>query len=129
MEDRRNVGGSSCNCGDGTDQRVQSLMFMMMTINCKSKGSEPQDGVLSTHASFSGCPVFEFRSRDRPPCLRFHCLLTVISIESQMQGIWHFAPGENTVPILQEAVWAPRASLDGRKISSPLGFDPGPSSP
>jgi hypothetical protein len=30
LEDRRNVGGSSCNCGDGTDQRVQSLMFMMM---------------------------------------------------------------------------------------------------
>ena len=23
----------------------------------------------------------------------------------------------------------PRATLDGRKISSPLGFDPGPSSP
>ena len=28
--DRRSVGASSCNCGDGTDQRVQSLMFMMM---------------------------------------------------------------------------------------------------
>jgi hypothetical protein len=32
MEDRRNVGGSSCNSGDGTDQRVQSLMFMMMMM-------------------------------------------------------------------------------------------------
>ena len=32
LEDRRNVGASSCNCGDGTDQRVQSLMFMMMMI-------------------------------------------------------------------------------------------------
>ena len=31
-EDRRNVGESSCNFGDGTDQRVQSLMFMMMMI-------------------------------------------------------------------------------------------------
>ena len=30
MEDRRNVGESSCNSGDGADQRVQSLMFMMM---------------------------------------------------------------------------------------------------
>jgi hypothetical protein len=30
LEDRRNFGGSSCNCGDGTDHRVQSLMFMMM---------------------------------------------------------------------------------------------------
>jgi len=28
LEDRRNVGESSCNFGDGTDQRVQSLMFM-----------------------------------------------------------------------------------------------------
>ena len=32
MEDRRKVGESSCNFGDGTDQRVQSLMFMMMMI-------------------------------------------------------------------------------------------------
>jgi len=32
FEDRRNVGGSSCNSGDGTDKRVQSLMFMMMII-------------------------------------------------------------------------------------------------
>jgi hypothetical protein len=31
-EDRRNVGGSSCNSGDGTDQRVQSLMFLMMIM-------------------------------------------------------------------------------------------------
>jgi len=32
LEDRRNVGESSCKFGDGTDQRVQSLMFMMMII-------------------------------------------------------------------------------------------------
>ena len=32
MEDRRSVGASSCNSGDGTDQRVQSLMFMMMMM-------------------------------------------------------------------------------------------------
>jgi len=29
LEDRRSVGASSCNCGDGADQ---SLMFMMMMI-------------------------------------------------------------------------------------------------
>ena len=34
MEVRRNVGESSCNSGDGTDQRIQSLMFIMM-INWK----------------------------------------------------------------------------------------------
>jgi len=33
LEDRRNVGESSCNFGDGTDQGVQSLMFMMMMIS------------------------------------------------------------------------------------------------
>ena len=33
MEDRRIVGARSCNCGDGTDQRVQSLMFMVMMIS------------------------------------------------------------------------------------------------
>ena len=30
LKDRISVGESSCNFGDGTDQRVQSLMFMMM---------------------------------------------------------------------------------------------------
>jgi len=34
LEDQRNVGESSCNCGDGTDQRVQFLMMMMMTSTC-----------------------------------------------------------------------------------------------
>jgi len=32
LEDRRNVGESSCNSGDGTDQRVQTLMFMMFMM-------------------------------------------------------------------------------------------------
>jgi len=32
LEDRRSVGASSCNSGDGTDQRVQSLMFMMLMM-------------------------------------------------------------------------------------------------
>jgi hypothetical protein len=32
LEDRRNVGENSFNSGDGTDQRVQSLKFMMMII-------------------------------------------------------------------------------------------------
>ena len=32
LEDRRSIGASSCNCGDGTDQRVQSLIFMMMMM-------------------------------------------------------------------------------------------------
>jgi len=38
LEDRRNVDENSCNSGDGTDQRVQPLMFMMtMTINVTSQ--------------------------------------------------------------------------------------------
>jgi len=41
----------------------------------------------------------------------------------------HFTPGKDPVPILQEAGWAPGPVLDGRKILSPPGFDPGPSSP
>ena len=33
LEDRRSVDASSCgDSGDGTDQRVQSLMFMMMMM-------------------------------------------------------------------------------------------------
>jgi hypothetical protein len=32
LEDRRNFGENSCNSEYGTDQMVQSLMFMMMTM-------------------------------------------------------------------------------------------------
>ena len=32
LEDQRNVGESSYNSGHGTDQRIQSLMFMMMMM-------------------------------------------------------------------------------------------------
>jgi hypothetical protein len=32
LEDRRTVGEGSCNSGDETDQRVQSLTFMMMMM-------------------------------------------------------------------------------------------------
>ena len=41
----------------------------------------------------------------------------------------HFIPGKGPVPILQEAGWTSGAGLDGRKISSPPVFNPGPSSP
>jgi len=33
LENRRSVGASSCNSGDGRDQRIQSLMFMMMMMS------------------------------------------------------------------------------------------------
>ena len=33
---RRNVGESSCNSGDGTNHRVQSLIFMNNNNNCKN---------------------------------------------------------------------------------------------
>ena len=36
---KKNFGENSCNSGDGTDQRVQSLMFMMMMMN-KEKWNE-----------------------------------------------------------------------------------------
>ena len=36
LEDRRNVGESSCKFGDGIDQRAQSLMFMMMMMMMRS---------------------------------------------------------------------------------------------
>jgi len=32
LEDRRSVGARSCNSGEGTDQRVQTLMFIMMYL-------------------------------------------------------------------------------------------------
>jgi hypothetical protein len=31
LEDRRNVGENSCNSGEGTDQKVQFLMFVIIS--------------------------------------------------------------------------------------------------
>jgi len=45
LEDQRNIGESSCNFGDGTDQRIQSLMFMMMMmIKIVIKFIKPRSG-------------------------------------------------------------------------------------
>jgi hypothetical protein len=41
----KKLGGSSCNSGDGTDQMVQSLMFMMMIL--KSKPMKGKSGFFS----------------------------------------------------------------------------------
>jgi hypothetical protein len=41
LEDRRKAGESSCNSGDGTDQRVQTFMFMMMVMMMMMKINEP----------------------------------------------------------------------------------------
>jgi len=38
-------------------------------------------------------------------------------------------PGNTQYSLYTVGLVGPRAGLDGRKISSPLGFDPGPSSP
>ena len=40
LEDWRNVGESGCNFGDGTGQRVQSLMFIMIIIIGSSSSAE-----------------------------------------------------------------------------------------
>ena len=39
LDDLKNVGESSCNPGVGTDQRVQSLMFMMMMTSLHVSGN------------------------------------------------------------------------------------------
>jgi len=46
LEDRRNVGESSCNFGDGMDQRVKSLMFMMMIMMMKLLNIYPTNFIL-----------------------------------------------------------------------------------
>jgi len=49
LEDRRNVGESSCNTGDGTDQRVQ-VLDVYDDGDCKLAQTV-------TLLSFQGCPV------------------------------------------------------------------------
>jgi len=41
LEDGRNVGENNCNYGDGTDQRVQNLIFMMIIIGIIKDNTEP----------------------------------------------------------------------------------------
>jgi len=57
LEDRRNVGTSNCNSGEGTDQRVQHLMFMMMNKETRFfskclKGRSHEPSI--PHLSFPG---------------------------------------------------------------------------
>jgi len=40
LKDQRNVAEISCNFGGGKDQRVESLMFMMMMIMTRKKLAE-----------------------------------------------------------------------------------------
>ena len=69
LEDRRNVGESSCNFGDEADQRVQSLMFMMMrvfTFNCFMKRIT-ENKVLMPAAKHGSSREILFKNS---PCLR-----------------------------------------------------------
>ena len=56
LEDRRSVGASSCNSGDGTDQRVQFLMFMTMMKSEDDMGETPgtYGGEVKCRKSFGG---------------------------------------------------------------------------
>jgi hypothetical protein len=58
LEDRRSVGVISCNSGDGTDQRVQSLMFMMMMMMITTTTTTTTEGFLIklSQVSFSFLP-------------------------------------------------------------------------
>jgi len=51
LEDRRNVGESSCNFGDRTDQRVQFLMFMMM-MKTESGGVRKETSPIPDDSSY-----------------------------------------------------------------------------
>jgi hypothetical protein len=55
LEDRRNVGENNCNSGDGTDQRVQSLMFMMMMTSQKTLKSHYKDQTFNTLLDSQSC--------------------------------------------------------------------------
>jgi hypothetical protein len=45
-------------------------------------------------------------------------------VRGQRHAPTAFYPGKDTVPIVQEAGWAPGAVWTGAKISPPPGFDP-----
>jgi hypothetical protein len=53
LEDRRNFGESSCNSGDVTDQRVQSLMLRMMMMIMMIKHIKQK--VLLNETDFAHC--------------------------------------------------------------------------
>ena len=77
LEDRRNVGKSSCNFGDGMDQRVHSLMFIMMI--------------------FFETPGIRFKTFQLIPRARrisFRCILNFSSCPERVQQIclWLYLP-------------------------------------
>ena len=74
LEDRRSVGASIYNSGDGTDQRVQSLMFMMMKKVTGQGRKNPQIYLVQT-VSQKRVTLRQFFStfvRPRPCKLFFH---------------------------------------------------------
>ena len=84
MEDRKNVGESSCNSGDGTDQRVESLMFMvmmMMTIEIYKKKEH-------TRPSKETRNLDHFLKRARQ-CRCFHLSVSLVINKSDIRGSVH----------------------------------------
>jgi len=78
LEDRRNVGESSCNFEQGTDQTVQSLMFMMMMM-MKMMTCGSCKWSLSVRFSEKNFQVFFYPTRATCPAkLIFICLITVL---------------------------------------------------
>jgi hypothetical protein len=69
LEDQRKVGENSCNSGDGTDQRVQSLMFMVMmtklqclsdcTVSQSIEAFSASKQVFKTYLNIQEADIFE----------------------------------------------------------------------
>ena len=56
LEDRRNVGESNCNSGNGTYQMVQSLMFMMVINKCWAISPKQESYVQKLCSKYSQSP-------------------------------------------------------------------------
>jgi len=92
LKDQRNVGASCCNSGDGTDQRVQSLMFMKKRIQVVKSGKDCNCVIddqhfffLATSEGFSFCAGI----RCNEPSFGFNIWLCFILV-------WYFHSTKST---------------------------------
>jgi len=81
LEDRRSVGARRCNSGDGTDQRVQSLMFMMMMMMMIMMNK-----VSNVHAMFNeACWCNHYRSGRSIIITYYECVFVALGVLHAMR--------------------------------------------
>jgi len=114
---QQNTGNAENRTILGSQQRLSEFKkFQIFYLNGISETMLP---------TARNCKRFKCNGKGKVIPLQARCGRWVVSSTPRP----HFTPGKDPVPIVQEAGCSPGTVWTSGKISSPSGFDPGPSSP